>query len=72
MVGKREYELALVDVEYMPPILPEELWRRVRKKLLENPPKRGEGNRGSLRTLPCVASATCPLSLRSTQGSGVL
>jgi DNA invertase Pin-like site-specific DNA recombinase len=43
MVGKREYEGELIDIEYMPPILPEELWRRVRKKLLESPPKRGRG-----------------------------
>jgi len=42
-VGKREYEGALIDIEYMPPILPEELWRRVRRRLLENPPKRGPG-----------------------------
>jgi len=27
MVGKREYEGSLIDIEYMPPILPEELWR---------------------------------------------
>jgi hypothetical protein len=46
MVGKREYEGELIDIEYMPPILPEELWRRVRRKL-ESPPKRGRGSRGS-------------------------
>jgi hypothetical protein len=42
MVGKREYQGALIDIEYMPPILPEELWRAVRR-LLENPAKRGRG-----------------------------
>jgi DNA invertase Pin-like site-specific DNA recombinase len=41
MIGSREYEGALIRVEYMPPILDEELWRRVRGKLLSNPPKRG-------------------------------
>jgi len=30
MVGKREYDDALIDVDYMPAILPEDLWQRVR------------------------------------------
>src|SRR5215218_2360938 len=60
MIGKREYEGAFIDIEYMPPILPEELWRRVRGKLLEDRPKRGEGSHENLQTLPCVASVTCP------------
>jgi hypothetical protein len=41
MIGSREYEGALIRVEYMPPILDEELWRRVRGKLLDKPSKRG-------------------------------
>ena len=46
MVGKREYEGAFIDIEYMPAILPEELWRRVRTKLLNNA-KRGPGSHES-------------------------
>jgi site-specific DNA recombinase len=62
MVGKREYEGALIDVEYMPPILPEELWRRVRNKLLENPP----GGRGESRELTNIAlCGICDLPLIS-------
>ena len=41
MVGHRELEGALIRVEYMPEILPEELWRRVRARLLDNPRPRG-------------------------------
>jgi DNA invertase Pin-like site-specific DNA recombinase len=34
MIGKREYDGALIDIEYCPAILPEELWRGVRGKPL--------------------------------------
>ena len=41
MIGKRDCEGTLINVAYMPAILPEELWRSVRAKLLDNRPKRG-------------------------------
>jgi DNA invertase Pin-like site-specific DNA recombinase len=64
MVGKREHEGTLIDVAYMPPILPEELWRRVRGKLLDDPPKRG---RGESRELTNIAlCGVCDLPLIST------
>jgi Recombinase len=61
MIGKREYEGALIDVEYMPPILPEELWRRVRKKLLDNPPKRGRGESRELTNIALCGICSLPL-----------
>jgi hypothetical protein len=61
MVGKREYEGALIDIEYMPPILPEELWRRVRKKLLENPPNRGRGESRELTNIALCGVCGLPL-----------
>lgn len=64
MVGMREYEAALIDVPYMSAILPEELWRRVRSKLLDEPPKRG---RGESRELTNIAlCGVCDLLLIST------
>jgi DNA invertase Pin-like site-specific DNA recombinase len=41
MIGAREFEGALIRVEYMPSILDEELWRKVRAKLLDNRQPRG-------------------------------
>jgi DNA invertase Pin-like site-specific DNA recombinase len=61
MVGKRENEGALIDIEYMPSILPEELWRRVRKKLLENPPKRGRGESRELTNIALCGICDLPL-----------
>jgi len=61
MVGKREYEGALIDVDYMPAILPEELWRGVRKKLLENPPKRGPGESRELTNIALCGNCSLPL-----------
>jgi site-specific DNA recombinase len=61
MVGKREYEGALIDVDYMPAILPEDLWRRVRKKLLENPPKRGPGESRELTNIALCGICGLPL-----------
>jgi site-specific DNA recombinase len=61
MVGKREHEGALIDIEYMPPILPEELWRRVRRKLLENPPKRGQGESRELTNIAMCGICNLPL-----------
>ena len=61
MVGKREYEGALIDIEYMPAILPEELWRRVRKRLLENSPKRGPGESRELTNIALCGICSLPL-----------
>jgi DNA invertase Pin-like site-specific DNA recombinase len=61
MVGKREYEGAFIDIEYMPPILPEELWRRVRKKLLESPHKRGRGESRELTNIALCGICDLPL-----------
>jgi site-specific DNA recombinase len=61
VVGKREYQGALIDVDYMPPILPEELWRRVRKKLLENRPKSGRGESRELTNIALCDVCDLPL-----------
>jgi hypothetical protein len=61
MVGKREHEGALIDIAYMPPILPEELWRRVRRRLLENPPKRGRGESRELTNIALCGVCALPL-----------
>ena len=60
MVGKREYEGKLIEIEYMPPILPEELWRRVRRKL-ESPPKRGRGESRELTNTALCGICDLPL-----------
>ena len=60
MVGKREYEGALIDIEYMPAILPEELWQRVRAKLLNNP-KRGPGESRELTNIALCGVCGLPL-----------
>jgi site-specific DNA recombinase len=61
MVGKREFQGALIDIEYMPPILPEELWRRVRRKLLENPRKAGRGESRELTNIALCGICDLPL-----------
>jgi DNA invertase Pin-like site-specific DNA recombinase len=61
MVGKREHEGVLIDIEYMPAILPEALWRRVRTKLLENPPKRGPGESRELTNIALCGVCDLPL-----------
>jgi DNA invertase Pin-like site-specific DNA recombinase len=60
MVGKREYEGALIDIEYMPAILPEEVWRRVRTKLLNNR-KRGPGESRELTNIALCGICGLPL-----------
>jgi site-specific DNA recombinase len=60
MVGKREYEGTLIDIKYMPPILPEELWRRVTKKLLEKP-KKGRGESRELTNIALCGICSLPL-----------
>jgi DNA invertase Pin-like site-specific DNA recombinase len=62
MMGKREHEGALIDIDYMPPILPEELWRRVRGKLLENPPRRGRGESRELVNIALCGICDLPLT----------
>jgi site-specific DNA recombinase len=61
MVGKREYEGALIDIDYMPAILPEGLWRSVRAKLLDNAPKRGPRESRELTNLALCGICGLPL-----------
>jgi DNA invertase Pin-like site-specific DNA recombinase len=61
MVGKREHEGALIDIEYMPSVLPEELWRRVKGKLLDDPPKRGRGESRELTNIALCGICDLPL-----------
>ena len=62
MIGKREYEGTFIDIEYMPPILPEELWRRVRRKLLEDRPKRGRRESRELANIALCGICDLPLA----------
>jgi DNA invertase Pin-like site-specific DNA recombinase len=62
MVGKREHEGALIDLEHVPAILPEELWRRIRKKLLEDPPKKGRGESRELTNIAVCSICGLPLT----------
>jgi site-specific DNA recombinase len=71
MVGKREYQGALIDIEYMPPILPEDLWRRVRGKLLDNAPKRGRGESRELTNIAQCGICGLPLVAQVDKGSPV-
>ena len=61
MVGKREYEGALIEIEYMPPILDEELWRRLRVKLAPDPSKRGRRESRELTNIALCAVCGLPL-----------
>jgi DNA invertase Pin-like site-specific DNA recombinase len=61
MIGHREYEGALINVEYMPEIIPEELWRRVRGKLLDNPPRRGPGESRELTNIALCGICGLPM-----------
>ena len=61
MVGMREYGGALIRVEYMPPILDEELWRRLRTKLLDNPRPRGPGESRELTDIALCAICGLPM-----------
>jgi DNA invertase Pin-like site-specific DNA recombinase len=61
MVGKRDVEGALIDVGYMPAILPEDLWRRVREKLLANPPSRGPGESRELSNIALCGLCGLPM-----------
>jgi site-specific DNA recombinase len=68
MVGKREFEGALIDIEYMPAILPEELWRGVRRKLLESRPKRGLGESRELTNIALCGVCGLPLTTQLDKG----
>jgi DNA invertase Pin-like site-specific DNA recombinase len=61
MVGKREYEGALIDIPYMPAILPEELWRKVRGKVLDAHPKKGRGESRELTNIALCGICGLPL-----------
>jgi DNA invertase Pin-like site-specific DNA recombinase len=62
MVGKREFEGMLIDVTYMPPILPEDLWRRVRGKLLDSPRHPGRGESRELTNIALCGICGLPLT----------
>jgi site-specific DNA recombinase len=61
MIGKREHEGALIEIEYMPAILDEELWRRLRVKLAPNPSKRGRGESRELTNIALCGVCNLPL-----------
>jgi DNA invertase Pin-like site-specific DNA recombinase len=71
MIGHREYEGALINIEYMPPILDEELWRRVRGKLLDNPRARGRGVSRELTNIALCGICGLPLAAQVDKGSPV-
>jgi hypothetical protein len=62
MIGHREYEGALINVEYMPAILPEELWRNVRAKLLDNPRPRGPRESRELTNIALCGICGLPMA----------
>ena len=62
MIGHREHKGALINVEYMPEIIPEELWRRVRGKLLDNPPRRGPGESRELTNIALCGICGLPMA----------
>jgi site-specific DNA recombinase len=61
MIGKREYGGALIDIEYCPAILPEELWQSVRRKLLDNRPKRAPKETRELTNIALCGICGLPL-----------
>jgi site-specific DNA recombinase len=68
MVGKREYDDALIDVDYMPAILPEHLWQQVRDKLT---PKRRPGRRENRELSNIVLCGNCGLPMIGDTDEGV-
>lgn len=68
MVGKREYDDALFNVDYMPAILPEHLWQRVRDKLT---PKRRSGRRENRELSNIVLCGICGLPMIGDTDNGV-
>jgi DNA invertase Pin-like site-specific DNA recombinase len=60
MVGKREYDDAVIDLPDVPAILPEQLWQRVRDKLT---PKQRSGRRENRELSNIVLCGSCGLSM---------
>jgi DNA invertase Pin-like site-specific DNA recombinase len=67
MVGKREYDDALIDLPDVPAILPEELWQRVRDKLT---PKQRPGRRESRQLSNIVLCGVCSLPMIGDSDEG--
>ena len=67
MVGKREYDDALIDVDYMPAILPEQLWEHVRDKLT---PKHRRGRRENRELSNIVLCGNCGLPMIGNTDDG--
>jgi DNA invertase Pin-like site-specific DNA recombinase len=68
MVGKREYDDAVIDLADVPAILPEELWQRVRDKLT---PRQRSGRRENRQLSNIVLCGSCGLSMVGDQDDGV-
>jgi DNA invertase Pin-like site-specific DNA recombinase len=68
MVGKREYDDAVIDLADVPAILPEELWQRVRDKLA---PKRRSGRRENRELSNIALCGSCKLPLIGNTDEGV-
>lgn len=60
MVGKREYDDALIDLAAVPAILPEHLWQQVRDKLT---PKKRRGRRENRQLSNIVLCGICGLPM---------
>jgi site-specific DNA recombinase len=60
MIGKREYDDALIDLPDVPAILPEELWQRVRDKLT---PRQRPGRRENRQLSNIVLCGLCGLPM---------
>lgn len=60
MVGKREYDDAIIDLPDVPPILPEHLWQRVRDKLT---PRQRPGRRENRELSNIVLCGICKLPI---------
>jgi DNA invertase Pin-like site-specific DNA recombinase len=68
MVGKREYDDALIDNPEVPAILPEHLWQQVRDKLA---PKRRSGRRENRELSNIVLCGKCGLTMIGDSDDGV-
>jgi DNA invertase Pin-like site-specific DNA recombinase len=68
MVGKREYDDALIELPDVPAILPEELWLRVRDKLT---PKRRPGRRENRELSNIALCGNCGLPMVGDTDEGV-
>ena len=68
MVGKREYDDAVIEVDYMPAILPEHLWQQVRDKLTR---KQRVGRRENHLLSNIARCGNCGLPLIADKDDGV-